>query len=131
MAKILALLPALVLPLVALGCTQADVPTPTAALLPTSGSEGTVSAQGRPGSTAAVFVTSQGLYYHTFMARDLLPMHGPFQLLVNMTTEFGPGDHGYRGGRWWEDLNGNGVQDQGDHFFLAPLLPPGVPTLLP
>jgi len=26
---------------------------------------------------------------------------------------------------WWEDLNGNGIQDSCDHFFLCPLLPPG------
>ena len=72
-----------------------------------------------------IFVTSQQLYYDTFVTTDPLPMHGPFQLLVNGTTEFGPGDPGYLGGRWWEDLNGNGVQDDGDHFFLCPLLPPG------
>jgi hypothetical protein len=75
-----------------------------------------------------VFVTSQGLYYDTFVARDPLPMHGRFQLLQNGQTEFGPGDPGYLGGRWWEDLNHNGVQDSGDHFFLCPLLPPGRPT---
>jgi hypothetical protein len=55
-------------------------------------------------------------------------MNGRFQLLVNGTTEFGPGDPGYLGGRWWEDLNGNGVQDEGDHFFLCPLLGPGRTT---
>ena len=80
---------------------------------------------GRAASDMVVFVTSQGLYYDTFVARDPLPMEGKFQLLANGTTEFGPGDPGYLGGRWWEDLNGNGVQDEGDHFFLCPLLPPG------
>jgi hypothetical protein len=55
-------------------------------------------------------------------------MKGPFQLLENGTTEFGPGDPGYVGGRWWEDLNGNGIQDAGDHFFHCPLLGPGRPT---
>ena len=75
-----------------------------------------------------IFVTSQQLYYDTFVTTDPLPMHGPFQLLVNGTTEFGPGDPGYLGGRWWEDLNGNGVQDDRDHFFLCPLLPPGRTT---
>jgi hypothetical protein len=83
---------------------------------------------GRAGSTGVVYVTSQGLYYDTFAARDPLPMEGRFQLLTNGTTEFGPGDPGYLGGRWWEDLNGDGVQDAGDHFFLCPLLPPGRPT---
>lgn len=75
-----------------------------------------------------VYVTSQGLYYDTFVVKDPLPMNGRFQLLVNGQTEFGPGQPGYLGGRWWEDLNGTGVQDAGDHFFLCPLLPPGRPT---
>ena len=75
-----------------------------------------------------VYVTSQGLYYDTFVVKDPLPMEGRFQLLENGTTEFGPGQPGYLGGRWWEDLNGNGVQDPSDHYFLCPLLPPGRPT---
>jgi hypothetical protein len=82
-------------------------------------------AGGRAGSTGTVYVSSQGLYYDTFAAADPLPMEGPFQLLENGVTEFGPGDPGYLGGRWWEDLNGNGEQDEGDHFFLCPLLGPG------
>jgi hypothetical protein len=81
--------------------------------------------KGRAKSTAVVFVTSQGLYYDTFVAKDPLPMQGKFQLLANGQTEFGPGDPEYLGGRWWEDLNGNSIQDEGDHFFLCPLLPPG------
>jgi hypothetical protein len=88
----------------------------------------TAGAGGRAGSTGVVYVTSQGLYYDTFVAVDPLPMKGPFQLLENGQTEFGPGDPGYLGGRWWEDLNGNGVQDAGDHFFLCPLLGPGRAT---
>jgi hypothetical protein len=40
-------------------------------------------------------------------------------------TEFGPGDPGYLGGRWWEDTNGNGEMDASDHYFLCPLLGPG------
>ena len=85
-------------------------------------------AGGRPASAGVVYVTSQGLYFDTFVARDPLPMKGRFQLLQEGTTEFGPGDPGYLGGRWWEDLNGNGVQDEGDHFLLCPLLGPGRPT---
>ncbi len=85
-------------------------------------------AGGRAATTAIVYVTSQGLYFDTFVARDPLPMEGKFQLLENGTTEFGPGDPGYLGGRWWEDLNGNGVQDATDHYFLCPLLPPGRTT---
>src|SRR5215208_4815070 len=74
-----------------------------------------------------VFVTSQGLYYDTFVVADPLPMEGKFQLLTDGVTEFGPGEPGYLGGRWWEDLNGNGIQDPDDHYFLCPLLPPGRP----
>jgi hypothetical protein len=85
-------------------------------------------AGGRPGSSGVVFVTSQGLYFDTFVTNDPLPMQGPFQLLENGQTEFGPGDPGYLGGRWWEDLNGNGLQDAGDHFFHCPLLGPGRAT---
>ena len=80
---------------------------------------------GRAGSTGVIYVTSQGLYYDTFVVVDPLPIHGPFQLLVNGMTEFGPGDPGYLGGRWWEDLNNNGEQDEDDHYFLCPLLGPG------
>ena len=83
---------------------------------------------GRAASTGVVFVTSQGLYYDTFVTRDPIPMTGKFQLLENGMTEFGPGDPGYLGGRWWEDLNENGVQDAGDHYFHCPLLGPGRPT---
>jgi hypothetical protein len=81
--------------------------------------------KGRAGTTGVVYVTSQGLYYDTFVAVDPLPMRGKFQLIENGQTDFGPGDPGYRGGRWWEDLNGNGIQDEEDHFFLCPLLGPG------
>jgi hypothetical protein len=75
-----------------------------------------------------IYVTSQGLYYDTFVVKDPLPMEGRFQLLANDETEFGPGQPGYLGGRWWVDENGNGVQDADDHYFLCPLLPPGRPT---
>ncbi len=75
-----------------------------------------------------IYVTSQGLYYDTFVVKDPLPMSGKFQLLVSGETEFGPGQPGYLGGRWWEDENGNGVQDPDDHYFLCPLLPPGRTT---
>jgi hypothetical protein len=80
---------------------------------------------GRAAATGTVFVTSQGLYYDTFVTNDPLPMRGKFQLLENGETEFGPGDPGYLGGRWWEDTNGNGVQDATDHYFHCPLLGPG------
>ena len=90
-----------------------------------------VSAQREPpgrGAAGVIYVSSQGLYYDTYTVADPLPFHGKFQLLENGVTEFGPGDPGYLGGRWWVDLNGNGVQDSNDHYFLCPLLPPGRPT---
>jgi hypothetical protein len=80
---------------------------------------------GRAGALGVIYVSSQGLYYDTFVTADSLPMHGPFQYLENHVTEFGPGDPGYLGGRWWVDANGNGVQDEGDTFLLCPLLGPG------
>ena len=83
---------------------------------------------GRAAATGTVFVTSQGLHYDTFVTRDPIPMHGRFQLLMEGETEFGPGDPGYLGGRWWEDTNGNGVQDATDHYFHCPLLGPGRET---
>ena len=83
---------------------------------------------GRAGTTGIVYVTGQRLYFDTFVVVDPLPMQGPFQLLVEGQTEFGPGDPGYLGGRWWEDLNGNGIQDEDDHYFLCPLLGPGRET---
>ena len=83
---------------------------------------------GRAGPIGVVYVTSQGLYYDTFVTNEELPMQGPFQKLENGQTEFGPGDPGYLGGRWWVDQNGNGVQDAGDRFFHCPLLGPGRAT---
>lgn len=83
---------------------------------------------GRAGTTGVVYVTSQGLYYDTFVATDPLPFKGRFQLIANGQTEFGPGDPGYLGGRWWEDTDGDGVMEATDHFFLCPLLGPGRPT---
>jgi hypothetical protein len=77
------------------------------------------------GALGTVFVSSQGLYYDTFVTVDPLPMHGRFQKLEAGVTEFGPGDRGYLGGRWWVDVNGNDIQDEGDHFLLCPLLGPG------
>ena len=80
------------------------------------------------GALGTIYVTSQGLYYDTFVSADTLPMHGRFQQLVNGTTEFGPGDPGYLGGRWWVDVNGNNIKDEGDRFLLCMLLGPGRET---
>ena len=80
---------------------------------------------GQGGAPGSVYVSSQGLYYDTFVSSDELPMHGRFQKLEAGVTEFGPGDPGYLGGRWWIDENGNGYQDEEDTFLLCPLLGPG------
>ena len=85
-------------------------------------------AGGRAGATGVIYVSSQDLYYDTFVTADVLPMEGRFQLLADHVTEFGPGDPGYLGGRWWVDVNGNGVQVAGDRFFHCPLLGPGRET---
>jgi hypothetical protein len=76
----------------------------------------------------SVYVTSQGLYYDTFVTVDPLPFEGRFQQIEGGQTEFGPGDPGYLGGRWWEDTNHNGQMDAEDHYFLCPLLGPGRET---
>ena len=75
-----------------------------------------------------VYVTSQGLYFDTFVVKDPLPFEGRFQKIEAGTTEFGPGDPGYLGGRWWDDTNGNNIMDATDHYFLCPLLGPGRET---
>lgn len=114
------------------GCAQPEAPTVPSGTVPTvsvddGGTAASTAAGGRR-SGGVVYVTTQGLYFDTFVAADPLPNKGPFQLLANGTTQFGPGDPGYLGGRWWEDLNGNAIRDEGDHFFLCPLLPPGRAT---
>jgi hypothetical protein len=84
-----------------------------------------------PHGTEVVYVTSQGLYYDTIVLGSL-PQQGRFQKLEmganGLQTEFGPGDQGYVGGRWWLDVNGNGEMDGGDAFFSCPLLGPGRET---
>lgn len=87
-----------------------------------------VSANRGDGALGTIYVTSQGLYYDTFVSAETLPMHGRFQKLVNGTTEFGPGDPGYLGGRWWVDVNGDNIMNEGDSFLLCMLLGPGRAT---
>jgi hypothetical protein len=109
----------------ALGCSNPPT-APSGLSSPlTIGSPGVSASRFGNRSPGVVYVTSQGLYYDTFVVKDPLPMEGGFQLLADGQTEFGPGQPGYLGGRWWEDTNENRVQDAGDHFFLCPLLPPG------
>lgn len=82
------------------------------------------------GTGGIIYVTSQDLYYDTF-GLAALPFNGTenFQQLVptdnGAYTEFGPGDTGYYGGRWWVDTNEDGYMDETDTFFLCPLLGPG------
>ena len=86
-----------------------------------------------------IYVENQGLFFDAVIAADPLPMKGPFQQLYPCTvdgrdglcTEFGPRDFGYVGGRWWVDLNEDGIMDADDHFFSCPLLGPGRETPSP
>jgi hypothetical protein len=90
--------------------------------------------QGGRGDGPTIYVTGQGLVYDSIVTADPLPMKGRFQKLelggpTGLQTEFGPGDQGYVGGRWWLDLNGNGEMDpageNGDKYFSCPLQGPG------
>ena len=90
--------------------------------------------KGNPHPAGIVYVTSQGLFFDTFVPTTL-PPHGRFQLLEPgagpggvSQTEFGPGDQGYVGGRWWVDANGNGEMDPDDAYVLCPLMGPGRTT---
>lgn len=79
-----------------------------------------------------IFVESQGLYYDSIVGPSL-PMKGPFQELIvhgdeSLSTMYGPGDHGFVGGRWWVDLTDDNIQNEGDAFFSCPLLGPGRET---
>lgn len=82
------------------------------------------------GNGPIVYVTGQNLFYDSIITADPLPPRGHFQKLEmtgpsGLQTEFGPGDAGYLGGRWWVDANGNNQMDEGDGFFSCPLLGPG------
>ena len=83
------------------------------------------------GDGPVIYVTSQGLYYDSIVTTQL-PRKGPFQELYEcdqgLCTEFGPGDPGYKGGRWWMDVYNNGEMDESDNYFSCPLLPPGRET---
>ncbi len=37
-----------------------------------------------------------------------------------LSTEYGPGNAGYVGGRWWVDIDGNGEMDEGVAFGVGP-----------
>jgi hypothetical protein len=82
---------------------------------------------GGPNPRPVVYVESQGLFYDSIVTAEPLPYNGhnghSFQKLymgpMGLTTMYGPGDREHRGGRWWLDVNGNGVMDpEGeDHYF--------------
>ena len=84
------------------------------------------------GTGPVIYVTSQSLYYDSIVLTDL-PQKGNFQQLMSgmngLETEFGPGQPGHLGGRWWMDLNNDSIMDAGDTYFLCPLLGPGRETL--
>ena len=90
---------------------------------------------GLPGGDRAhpvIYVTGQELYYDSIVGPEL-PMRGRFQKLEvdgsgQLYTEFGPGDQGFVGGRWWVDMNGDNMMNDGDKFFSCPLLGPGRDT---
>jgi hypothetical protein len=85
------------------------------------------------GTVGMIQVTSDGTIWYTIVpyAGGNLVYNGhnggSFQPIDPTTTPastpYGPGDPGYRGGRWWVDVNGNGEMDpEGtDHYFLCPL----------
>jgi hypothetical protein len=111
-----------------MGCSP-DTVTPTEPLVDAPVQLSTTAKGGRDhGALGVVYVSGQGLYYDTFVSASSLPPNGRFQKLDNGVTEFGPGDPGYLGGRWWVDANGDGIQNEGDVFVLCPLLPPGRPN---
>ena len=89
---------------------------------------------------AVVYVTSQELYFDTNITGAEFTPHGKFQQLfppgtnpawpagTTLSTEFGPGTPGHRGGRWWIDVDGDGMISKGDPLFSCPLLGPGRET---
>jgi hypothetical protein len=85
------------------------------------------------GTGPVVYVSSQGLFYDSIVVADPIPALGNFQQLTmgenGLTTEYGPGQPGHLGGRWWLDLTDDGVMNEGDKFFLCPLLGPGRTTM--
>ena len=117
----------LVVPLALMvGCAD-DSMSPTEAAFEVPAQFASNANRGKNGALGVVYVTSQGLYYDTFVTVTDLPQHGRFQKLdpVAGTTEWGPGQQGYVGGRWWVDVNNDNVMDEGDAYVLCPLLGPG------
>ena len=88
---------------------------------------------GGPLTRPVIYVTSQELVYDSIVTADPLPPKGKFQVLetggpTGLQTEYGPGQQGYRGGRWkMEDPDHPNAEDDGYHYFSCPLLGPGRP----
>lgn len=87
--------------------------------------------RGNNDQLGTIYVESQGLYYDSFRTTDL-PPRGRFQQLHptdgpagGPSTQYGPGDPGYVGGRWWIDTNLDDEMDPDDTYFSCPLLGPG------
>jgi len=84
------------------------------------------------GTGPVIYVTTLGQYFDSIVLTDL-PNKGPFQKLTpgqnGLETDYGPGMPGHLGGRWWLDVNGDGAMNEGDKFFLCPLLGPGRSTM--
>ncbi|MHC4158101.1 MAG: hypothetical protein ACYSSO_03390 [Planctomycetota bacterium] len=88
----------------------------------------TMTARAGRGDGPVIYVVSQDLYYDSIVAADPLPPRGPFQELRagggplggDLNTDYGPGDRGYKGGRWVETFSG-----PDPHYFSCPLLGPG------
>jgi hypothetical protein len=85
-----------------------------------------------PGDEGYVYVYTQQKYYRTIV--PITPSEGlphptnaPFQLVeatatgALFETEFGPGDQGYVGGRWYDP--------SGPYWFLCPLVGPALDEL--
>lgn len=95
--------------------------------------------EGGRGGGPVIYVYGEGqeLFFDSIVVAEPVPNKGKFQKLemggpssFGLQTEFGPGDQGYAGGRWWLDLNGNNMRDEEgvDHYFVCPLLGPGRDT---
>ena len=89
------------------------------------------------GTGPTVYVPDQGLFYDSIVVKEDLSWNGQdnWQLLETggpgpqgLHTEFGPGDVGYVGGRWF--MEGDAIEgpSAGDTFFICPLLGPGTPA---
>ena len=88
--------------------------------------------QPKPLPRVVVYVESQNLCFDSVVTAQDIPDRGRFQTLApdpmercgedSLITEFGPGDHGYVGGRWELTMpNGDVVH------FVCPFLGPGEP----